>query len=76
MKTKHFWPCIKEITSEGTVETVMHEVCCPHHGLPDSIISDFVPEFVSKFWKNLFEMLKVTCNLCLCYHLETDGQAE
>ena len=57
----HFLPCTKEISSEETAEIVMREVC-RHHGLPDSIISDREPQFVLKFWKHLFKMLKVTCN--------------
>ena len=56
-------------------EIVMHEVC-RHHGLPDSIIRYRGPQFVSKFWKHLFKMLKVTCNLSSCYHPQTNGQAE
>ena len=47
-----------------------------HDGLPDSSISDRGPQFVSKFWKHLFKLLKVTCNLSSCYHPQTDGQAE
>ena len=47
-KMAHFLPCTKEISSEETTETVMREVC-RHHGLPDSIISDRGPQFVSKF---------------------------
>ena len=67
-------PCTKEITSEETVG-IMREVF-RHHGLPDSIISDRGPQFVSKFWKHLFKMLKVTCNLSCGYHPQTNGQAE
>ena len=69
-KLAHFLPCTKE-----TAEIVMREAC-RHHGLPDSIISDRGPQFVSKFWKHLFKMLKVTCNLSSGYHPQTDGQAE
>ena len=36
----HFLPFTKVITSEETAEVVMHEVFW-HHGLPDSIISDW-----------------------------------
>ena len=57
----HFLPCTKEISSEETAETVMREVC-RHHGLPDSIISGCGPQLISKFWKDLFKMLKFTCN--------------
>ena len=74
-KMAHLLPCTKEISSEGTAEIVMREVC-RHHGLPDSIISDRGSQFVSKFWKHLFKMLKVTCNLSSGYHPQTDGQAE
>jgi hypothetical protein len=71
----HFVPCTKAITSEETAALVMREVF-RHHGLPDSIISDRGPQFVSKFWQHLFKMLKVSCNLSSGYHPQTDGQAE
>ena len=58
MKMTHFQTCTKEITSEETAKTITCELCW-HHGLPDSIISDCGPQFISKFWKNLFKMLKV-----------------
>ena len=47
-----------------------------HHYLVDSIISDREPQFLSKFWKHLFKMLKVICNLSFGYHPQTDGQAK
>ena len=71
----HFVPSTKAITSEETAALVMREVF-RHHGLPDSIISYRGPQFVSKFWKHLFKMLKVSCNLSSAYHPQTDGQAE
>ena len=71
----HFLPCTKEITSEETTEIVMCEVF-RHHGHPDSITSDRRPQFVSKIWKHLFKMLKVTCNLSFDYHPQTNGQVE
>ena len=74
-KMVHFLPCTKELTSKEIAEIVMREVLW-HHGLPNSIISDRGPQFVSKFWKHLFKMLKVTCNLSYSYHPQTDGQAE
>ena len=71
----HFVLCTKAITNEETAALVMREVFW-HHGLPNSIISDRGPQFVSKFWKHLFKMLKVSCNLSSGYHPQTDGQAE
>ena len=47
-----------------------------HHGLPESIINDRGPQFISRFWKHLFKMVNVTYNLSSCYHPQTDGEAE
>ena len=54
---------------------VMREVF-RHHGLPDDIISDRGPQFISKFWKHLMEALNVSCKLSSSYHPQTDGQTE
>ena len=74
-KMAHFVPCTKAISSEETAEVVMREVF-RHHGLPDTIISDRGPQYVSIFWKHLFKKLKVTHNLSSGYHPQTDGQVE
>ena len=71
----HFVPYTKEITSEKTVGIVTREVF-RHHDLPNSIINDRGPQFVFKFWKHLFKMLKVTCNLSSSYHPQTDGETK
>jgi hypothetical protein len=47
-KMTHLLPCTKDISSEGTVDLLMREVF-RHHGLPNNIISDRSPQFVSKF---------------------------
>ncbi|KAG5734564.1 hypothetical protein E4T56_gene5516 [Termitomyces sp. T112] len=46
------------------------------HGLPDNIVSDRRPLFVSHFWQSLCRVLKIKTNLSTSYHLETDGQTE
>ncbi|MBW0461764.1 hypothetical protein O181_001479 [Austropuccinia psidii MF-1] len=46
------------------------------HGLPVSIISDRGSLFVSSFWKNLFQKLKISRDLSTAFHPETDGQTE
>ena len=71
-KMMDFLPCTKEITNGDTVGIVMREVLW-HRGLPDNIISDGGPQFISKFWKHLFKMLKVTFNLSSGYHPQMDG---
>ncbi|KAG5727057.1 hypothetical protein E4T56_gene20306 [Termitomyces sp. T112] len=46
------------------------------HGLPDNIVSDCRPLFVSHFWQSLCRALEIKTNLSTAYHLETDGQTE
>ena len=74
-KMAHFLPCMKAFTSQDTASLVMREVF-KHHGLPDDIISDRGPQFISKFWTHLLEILRISCNLSSSYHPQTDGQTE
>jgi transposase InsO family protein len=74
-KMAHFIPCTKTTNSEETANMVMREVF-RHHGLPDDIISDRGPQFISKFWKHLMEALNISCKLSSSYHPQTDGQTE
>ena len=66
---------MKTTNSEATTNMVMREVL-RHHDLPDDIISDSGPQFISKFWKHLMEALNVSCNFSSSYHTQTDGQTE
>ncbi|MBW0588849.1 hypothetical protein O181_128564 [Austropuccinia psidii MF-1] len=44
------------------------------HGLPSRIVSDRGSIFVSSFWTNLCQKLKISRDLSTAYHPETDGQ--
>jgi transposase InsO family protein len=46
------------------------------HGFPTNIVSDRGLQFISKFWKRFFKLLKVKINLSFAYHPETHGQTE
>ena len=46
------------------------------HGLPQTIVSDRDPIFLSQFWKELFKLLKVQLQFSISYHPEIDGQTE
>ncbi|MBW0550064.1 hypothetical protein O181_089779 [Austropuccinia psidii MF-1] len=46
------------------------------HGLPDSIICDRGSLFVSSFWTQLCQQLKISRDLSTAFHPETDGQTE
>jgi transposase InsO family protein len=74
-KITHFLPCTKGINSQETVNLLMREVF-RHHGLPENIISDRGPQFISKFWRHMFKLLHTSCKFSSGYHPETDGQSE
>jgi transposase InsO family protein len=74
-KMAHFLPCTKTINSQETAELLMREVF-RHHGLPDDIISDRGPQFISQFWRHLFKLFQTSCKLSSGYHPETNGQSE
>ncbi|MBW0495237.1 hypothetical protein O181_034952 [Austropuccinia psidii MF-1] len=46
------------------------------HGLPVSIFSDIGSLFVSSFWTNLCQKLKISRDISTSFHPETDGQTE
>ena len=73
-KMAHFLPW-KSITSHEVVDLVMREVL-RHHGLPDDVISDRGPQFISKFSKHMFKLLRILAKLSSGYHPETNGQSD
>ena len=44
--------------------------------LPDDIISDRGSQFMSHFWKHLFQTLQTSTKNLTAFHPETDGQTE
>lgn len=51
-------------------------VILPQHGLPDAIISDRDPKFVSRFWKELMKLCGVKLKMSSAQHPQTDGASE
>ena len=47
-----------------------------HFGLHDTLISDYGPQFMSAFTRELAQILKYDVRLSTAYHLQTDGQTE
>jgi hypothetical protein len=74
-KMAHFTPCSKSITAEETTQLILDGIV-RLHGLPEEIVSDRGPQFASKFWHHLFELLGVDIQLFSAFHPETDGQTE
>ena len=71
----HFVPCKKTISGEDTAKLFIDNIYW-YHGLPDDIVSDRGPQFVSKFWQSLFKILQVEIKLFSAFHLQTDRKTE
>ena len=74
-KMVHFVPCTKEITVEKYARLFIDHVF-KLHGLPEVIISDRDPRFLSKFWDELFTHLGTDLRFSTAFHPQTDGQTE
>ncbi|MBW0586522.1 hypothetical protein O181_126237, partial [Austropuccinia psidii MF-1] len=68
-------PTMSSVTSLGLAHFFIKNNFSKH-GLPSSIVSDRGTLFVSSFWNNLCQQLKISRDLSTSYHLETDGQTE
>ncbi|MBW0549063.1 hypothetical protein O181_088778 [Austropuccinia psidii MF-1] len=74
-KMAFFIPTMSSITSLYLAHLFIKNIFSKH-GLPSSIVSDRGPLFVSSFWTNLCQQLKISRDLSTAYHPETDGQIE
>jgi hypothetical protein len=74
-KLVHVAPTTDTVTSEGMARLFRDNVW-KHHGLPEQIISDRGPQFVSAFMKELNSILGIKTAASTAYHPQTDGQTE
>jgi hypothetical protein len=63
------------ITAMGAM-VVMKNRVFREEGLPRKVISDWGPQFVSGFMKELYHLLGIEANLSTAYHPKTDGKTE
>ncbi|MBW0579315.1 hypothetical protein O181_119030 [Austropuccinia psidii MF-1] len=68
-----FIPTISSITSLDLAHSFIKNIFSKH-GLPSIIVSDRGPLFVSSFWANLCQKLKISRDLSTAYQPETDVQ--
>ena len=68
-------PCHKTATAKEMSE-IYYVNIYRHHDLPDSIVSDRGPQFISDFWQALMTILGVKITLSTAYSPQTDGQTE
>src|SRR5258708_2845224 len=71
----HAVPTVTSLDSAGVARLFLEHVW-RHHGLPEEVISDHRPTFVSNFLRKPAALLGVKLTPSTSYHLQTDGQME
>ncbi|KAI2653738.1 Transposon Tf2-11 polyprotein [Labeo rohita] len=74
----HFSKACKFVPPKGlstAAEHLFHQVF-RHFGIPEEIVSDRGPQFISHVWKAFFKLLGVIVNLSSGYHPQTNDQTE
>ena len=74
-KQAHFVEVVTTIMAAGSANLYLQHVW-KLHGLPQKVISDQGPQFVTAFIKELFRLLDIKVVLSMAYHPQTDGQTE
>ncbi len=67
--------CSTELLSEGWAIILCDEVYAKH-GMRQVVISDRGTVFISKFMKDLYNLLQIKGNTSTAFHPQTDGQTE
>ena len=79
-KMCHYIPCTAKEADKGTSAPAMARLflnCVFRlHGLPETIVSDRGPQFISSFWEYLTTSLGIKRKHSTAYHPQTDGQME
>ena len=73
IKVAHFCPLNPSFTA-AKVALVFLNTIVRLHGLPQGIVSDRDPIFLSTFWKQLMQHSGTTLKYSTAYHSQHDGQ--
>jgi len=74
-KMVHFIPTTEKTSAEG-LAMLFRDNVWKLHGLPESIISDWGPQFVAGLMRELNKMLGIKSKLSTAFHPQTDRQTE
>ena len=70
-----YTPCTKKIDALATAQIFIDQVW-RRFGLLDTIISDRGPQFASKVFQEMCQLLKVDHCMSTAFHPQTDGETE
>jgi len=74
-KMVHFIPTMEKTSAEGLAQLFRNNIW-RLHGLSESIISDWGPQFVAGVMQELNKMLRIESKLSMVFYPQTDGQTE
>lgn len=74
-KMAHFTHCKKKLSSKDTTRLFLDNMYW-YHGLQNDIMMDWKNQFVWKFSRSVFEILKVDIKLSSTFYCQTNGQTE
>ncbi|KAI2646142.1 Transposon Tf2-9 polyprotein [Labeo rohita] len=74
-KAVHFIPLTKLPSAKETARVVVDHVF-RIHGLPEDVVSDRGPQFVSHFWREFCRQIGASASLSSGFHPQTNGQTE
>lgn len=74
-KVAHFVPLSHPYTAASLASVFISEIF-RLHGMPEVIVSDRDPVFMSLFWEEFFKLQGTILSKSTAYHPQTDGQTE
>jgi len=75
LKQVHFIPTHTTVTVEGAARLFLHQVW-KLHGLLKYVVSDYGPQFIAHFTRELYHLLGIKLVSSTAWHPQTDGQTE
>ena len=74
-KSTHYLSISMKYSLEKLAKLYLDEII-RLHGMAVSIVSDQDPQFISRFWQKMQEMLGTKLSFSTTYHPQIDGQSE
>jgi hypothetical protein len=75
IKAVHFIPVKVKYSLEKLTELYLQKIV-RLYGVPESIVLDRDPRFISRFWMSLQKAMRTKLRFITAYHPQTDGQSE
>lgn len=74
-KMARFEPCTNEVDAPALAEIFVRRIVS-QFGVPEIVLSDRGPQFISSFWRSLLARIGAQLRLSTAYRPQTDGQTE